>query len=241
MGHDTRNRHATNTGEQVTQAGTSHDLKGFFAGGAAAAKFEDRAFGTVIGGEIVEEPRMQQQRDYESNEPLYYQDGNPQMQMVVVVQAQPATSEDDGRRAFYIKGQLRQAVGEALRKVGADVPERGGKLWVKYTEDKETTLKNGRRGNPQKIYVAKYEAPAQVAGGAYFDEPAAAALGQRLAQAGAPVAVSGPGALACPEGVDAGRWADMSRDQQQQLHEALGLAAPATAGAGASFAGEPPF
>lgn len=178
------------------------ELEQFFAGGAKSAKFEDRAYGSVIGGEIVEEPVMRQQRDYETDTPMTYSDGNPVMQMVVVVQAQPASADDDGRRALYVRGQLKAAVGEALRKAGARVPQRGGKLWVKYVSDEPVTLKNGKRGNDKKIYAAKYEAPAVAAAAAFYDAT--------------PTQVS-----AAPAGIAPEQWAAMSEGQREQLTAAL--------------------
>jgi hypothetical protein len=215
-------------------------VEDFFAGGIAAAKFEDGAFGSVIGGEIIDEPRMTQQRDYTSGEAITYPDGNPAMQMVVAVQAYPPNGDDDGGRAFYIKGQMKQAVGEALRKHGAKTLSRGGRLWVKYVEDKPTTLKNGRPGNPQKIYAAKYEPPAQAASGQFFDEsPASAPAAAVPAQA--PTTEFG---LACPPGVEPGKWAAMTPVQRGQMYAALGLtaeAAPPRQAQARGFADEPPF
>jgi hypothetical protein len=198
------------------------DCESFFAGSATAAKFEDRAYNTVIGGEIVEEPRMQQQRDYESGEPLAYPDGNPMMQMVVIVQAQSAAGDDDGRRAFYIKGQLKQAVGEALRKAGVKVPQAGGVLQVKYVRDEPTTLRNGKRGNDKKIYAARYTPPAGPQG-AFFAE-----THEQPATEGA----GGP-----PAGVGADTWAAMSPQQRQVFADTLRGGGQTAAASGA----EPPF
>lgn len=211
-------------------------LDDFFAGGVTAEKFEDRQYGTVIGGVITDDPRMTQQRDYTTGEPITYPDGNPAMQMVVVVQAYEVNGEDDGKRAFYIKGQMKQAVGEALRTAGVRTPARGGKLWIKYTEDKPTTLKNGRPGNPQKIYIAKYEAPSQAAGAAYFETTNTAPAS---APPAAPAASQVP-ADPAPAGVDAATWAQMNGDQRAQLRQALGMV-EATPVGGPAFAGAPPF
>lgn len=225
------------------------DIENFFAGGVTAAKFPDGQYGHVIGGEIIAEPRMQQQRDYTSGEPLVYQDGNPQMQMIVVVQAHPGGNfhedgtEDDGQRAFYIKGQMKQAVAEALRKTGARSPQRGGKLWIKYVEDKPTTLKNGRPGNPQKIYVAKYEPPAQAAAAAFFpagDPPAAAATELTADDMRTRSGATNPPASIppCPPGFDPATWARLDNSQREQMAAALGTRAAALAG---RFTDEPPF
>lgn len=224
-------------------------LEEFFAGGVTAAKFEDGAFGTIIGGTIVTDPRMAQQRDYTTNEPIVYPDGNAAMQMIVTVQALAPLNDDDGRRAFYLKGQMKEAVGEALRKAEVKVPARGGKLFIKYVEDKPTTLKNGKKGNPQKIYVAKYEPPTQAAAGQFFEEAPATTGNQRVYAAELqPLSTAGtpppPQRLACPAGVDPAKWAAMNPAQRSQMYDALGLDSGSTYQepvGGAAFRDEPPF
>lgn len=223
-------------------------IEDFFAGGVAAAKFPDQQFGYVIGGEIVADPRMQQQRDYTTGDPITYPDGNPAMQMVVVIQTSehdPAIADDDGQRALYIKGQMKQAVGEALRKHGEKAPRRGGKLWLKYIEDKPVTLKNGRPGNPQKIYAAKYEPPAAAAAGQFFDEPAAdpRATHPRTTyptnpDGGSTVAVP---ATTPPPGIPAEAWQAMSADQRLGILAALGSMTTPSGHPAGRAAEEPPF
>jgi len=225
-------------------------IEDFFAGGAKAAKFEDRAYGTVIGGEIVADPVMRQQRDYETDEPMTYPDGNPMMQMLVTVQAVPPTDDDDGQRTFYIRGQLKSAVGEALRKVGVKAPQRGGRLWVKYVSDEPVTLKNGKRGNDKKIHAAKYEPPAQATAGQFFDEQAGnmhlppddPAADRTSSPAWRP-AEQQPATRGGerPDSIPSAVWEAMSTDQQQQIAAAArGLAGPARAQA-SRFTEEPPF
>jgi hypothetical protein len=228
------------------------DLEKFLGSKVASAKFEDEAYGTIIGGEIVDEPEMMQQRDYETNDLLFYADGNPQMQMVIKVQTGLNESEhDDGVRAFYVRGAMRAAVIEALQRAGEKVPRKGGNLRVKYLRDEPVTLKNGKKGNPKKIYAAQYKPPVSRGAEAFFDQPAA--------QGGAPAtsfdngpqtalqasfATGGPVVsrrLACPEGVDPQRWAQMDAGQQQQMYTALGLGAPEAVAAAAGFNDEPPF
>lgn len=218
----------------MTISAAAQSIEDFFAGGVPAAKFPDGLFGTIIGGVITSEPRMQQQRDYTTGDPITYQDGNPAMQMVIVVQTDqhdPAIEGDDGQRALYVKGQMRQAVGEALRKAGARKPERGGRLLVKYLEDKPTTLKNGKPGNAQKIYAAKYEPPAAQAAGQFFDDPAA------------PATNGGAGSMPCPAGVDPGKWSAMTAQQREQMYDALGLVPPdyRTLSGKQAYDREPPF
>lgn len=223
----------------------STDLEAFLGGKTAAAKFEDKAYGTVIGGEIIAEPAMVQQRDYTTGDLLFYEDGNPKMQMVAKVQAQPASGDDDGVRAFYIKGQMREALIEALKSVGEKVPRRGGTLHFKYMRDEPVTLKNGRPGNPQKIYLCKYAPPSGAAGEFLGTAP----IGARAEQATMPSNLSRPAAdaLPTPIGVDPARWAQMSRAQQEQMYDALGMVPAGATSMGASntagtaFSDEPPF
>lgn len=220
-------------------------IEDFFSGGAKAAKFEERAYGSVIGGEITADPVMRQQRDYETDELMTYPDGNPMMQMLVTVQAQPPSDDDDGQRTFYIRGQLKSAVGDALRKAGEKAPRRGGQLWVKYVSDEPVTLKNGKRGNDKKIYAAKYEPPAQAAAGQFFQEGPPTTTGTVAASAdgmrSSGNAAAPGGGLPCPPNVPPVKWLAMTSAQQEQMYDALGLVPRAAAPAAAQFAGEPPF
>lgn len=126
------------------------------AGGYKGAKFPDGQFGHVVGGEIIAAPETVQQRDFDSGQPKFYDDGNPMWQIVVPVQAEPATADDDGIRAFYIKAQMKQAVQQALRKAGAARLEVGGVLQIRYVRDEP----NSRgRGKDKKIYEARYVPP----------------------------------------------------------------------------------
>jgi hypothetical protein len=237
----------------MTLSTGAQQIEDFFTGGVPAVKFPDGAYGTVIGGEITADPRMQQQRDYTTGDPICYPDGNPAMQMVIVVQTgqhDPGIEGDDGNRALYVKGQMKQAVGEALRKHGEKAPRRGGKLWLKYLEDKPVTLKNGRPGNPQKIYAAKYEPPAQAAASQFFDDPAVdprtTYLTNPPGHGGSTVPVSADSmrstaiaadAVAPPPGIPAPAWQAMTPEQRQQMREALAGASAA----GSGFAEEAPF
>ncbi|GAA2516804.1 hypothetical protein [Winogradskya humida] len=127
------------------------------SGGYKGAKFPDGQYGTVVGGLIIEAPSTVQQRDFESGQLRFYDDGNPMWQIVVPVQAQPAGDEDDGIRAFYLKTQMKKAVQDAVRSTGAQRLEVGGVLHVRYVRDEP----NGRgRGKDKKIYEARYQPPA---------------------------------------------------------------------------------
>lgn len=226
------------------------DLESFLDGKTTSAKFE--RIGQVIGGEIIADPRMVQQRDYDTDELMFFPDGNPQMQMIVKVQVQPATSDDDGTRAFYIKGQLKTALIDALKATGEKVPRRGGSLWVKLTGEEPVTLKNGKPGSPKKIHAAKYTPPTGAAGeflggSTTFGNAPAAAAAVGAVMAGAPVASfdNGPrtSSLACPPGVTPENWSRMDAGQQAQMYDALGLphGGQQSPRGGSAFADEPPF
>lgn len=142
---------------QHRPAGPPPDPDELMSGGYKAAQFPDQAFGTVVGGPIVDKPVTSQQRDFDSGQLKFYDDGNPMWQIIVAVQAQPATVEDDGIRAFYLKTQIKKAVQEAVRLAGATRLEIGGVLQIRYVRDEP----NSRgRGKPKKIYEARYTPPA---------------------------------------------------------------------------------
>jgi hypothetical protein len=134
--------------------------------GAKSAKFP--SVGTVVGGVITEDPTLQQQKDINTGALKTWDDGNPMMQLVVKVQTDERDSddpEDDGVRAIYIKGQMRNAVAEAVKKAGAKSLEVGGTLKVAYTGDGEPSKKGF---TAPKQYAAQYTKPAN-ASASFFD------------------------------------------------------------------------
>lgn len=148
-------------------------------GGIPAAAFP--TIGTVVEGEIVEPPRVEQQRDLTSGEAKYWADGSPMLQLRVVIQTgQIDTSilDDDGRRTLYVRGAMLKAVRQAVRAARAKGLEVGGRLTVTYSGDGEPT----KRGfNPPKLYVADYTPPSAAAANAMLmggeQAPAAPAPG----------------------------------------------------------------
>lgn len=211
------------------------DIAGFLGGKVASASFPDREYGTTVGGRIIRDPELMQQRDYTTGDPLFYPDsGKPQMQLVVHVQTDvrdPAVPDDDGVRALYVKGQMRAALIDALRRAGIEPtvgPRKGGQLFMRYERDEPVTLKNGKRGNPQKIYTGKYLPPAGEAS-EFLTEPSNApasfANGPQPTTSADAMRNSGnvPQALPCPEGIEPARWAAMTPGQQTQMYSALGL------------------
>ena len=124
------------------------------SGGVKSAKFDK--IGAVVKGAIARTPEVQDQRDFDSGKVLTWDDGSPRKQIKVVLKTDSKDDEDDnGERAIYLKGNLLNAIRQAVKAAEAKGLEVGGKLIVKYVKDGE------RKGklNPPKQYQAKYEAP----------------------------------------------------------------------------------
>jgi hypothetical protein len=123
--------------------------------GIPSFKFEnhgDTAKGTIVSLD------MQQQRDFNSGLPLTWDNGDPKMQLRIVLETdQHDNDQDNGQRAIYVKGQLQQAVRDAIKTAGAQKIEVGGTLAVRYDSDGEPPKKGL---NAPKQYRAKYEPPA---------------------------------------------------------------------------------
>lgn len=180
---------------------TANDF--LMGGGTAAAKFE--TIGTTLSGQITQPPRVEQQKDLNTGEPKFWNDGQPMQQLLVTIQTtlrDPAIDQDNGERTFYIKAKMLAAVREAVRRSGAKGLEVGGTLSITYTGDGEAT----KRGfNPPKLYSASYTAPSAAAANDFLaGQQAAPAVPQQQpyvapAQQAAPAA---PAAWTPPPGMD---------------------------------------
>lgn len=163
----------------------------FFSGGLPSAKFDTQ--GKVVGGRIIRVGDPMQQRDMVSGEPKFWdvEKTQPMMQLPIDIQTDERDAEipgDTGARTLYVKGDLKRAVTEALRKAGVQgAPKVGGTLEVAWTSSEQAKKKGF---NDKKLYTARYTAPA--AGDGFFSEKSSA---QRLAEqlVGQPVSVpAGP-------------------------------------------------
>lgn len=129
--------------------------------------------GDTITGTIAREPNKMQQRDYDTGEPLVWNDGNAREMLVVIVQTDLQESEDDdGLRGHYLSGKKRNAVADAVRKSGSKGLSIGGKLTVTYTGDGPKT---NPKFNAPKLFSAVYVPPADEAFGGGFGTTAQAA------------------------------------------------------------------
>jgi hypothetical protein len=132
------------------------DANSFLMGGGGAATAKFPTPGTVIGGRITEPPTLDQQRDIKSGEKKFWSNGDPMMQLVVTVQTEqrdPAIEDDDGKRRIFVKGQMKNAVADAVRAAGGKGLEIGGTLHVRYTHDGQAA---GVGMSPPKQYEARY-------------------------------------------------------------------------------------
>jgi hypothetical protein len=124
-------------------------------GGIPAAKFP--TIGTTVKGTVVSS-EVTQQTDFATGKPKTWDDGKPMQQVVITLQTierDPDVADDDGVRKLYVKGQMTNALRDALRAAGARL-EVGGTLAVQYVEDEPSAT---RGFNPKKIYRAQYVAP----------------------------------------------------------------------------------
>ena len=124
--------------------------------GTKSHKFDP--VGSTIKG-TIESAEIQQQRSIDNGDPLYWDDAKtqPKNQVRIVLQTDERDGEDDdGRRAIYVKGQMQNAVRDAVIAAGVDKLEEGGTLAVQYYADGEPPKKGM---NAPKQYKAQYRPP----------------------------------------------------------------------------------
>lgn len=134
--------------------------------GAKSVSWKNAPVGHTVSGTIASEPTLSQQTDMKTKAPQFWDSPHntqPKMQLVITLQTSqrdPADASDDGRRALYVKGQMRQAIADAVRAAGADGLSVGGTLTVRYIGDGD---QQDKTLDPPKHYDAAYQAPANTA------------------------------------------------------------------------------
>lgn len=116
--------------------------------------------GTEHEGEILE-LAMRQQLDIDTRKPLFWDNGDPKMQLVITVQTDERDNEiedDDGRRRLYVKYKMRDAISDAVREADCveDGLQVGGWLRVKWVKSEKA---QNRAKSGAKLYEAEYEPP----------------------------------------------------------------------------------
>lgn len=146
------------TPEQMLASIESQSSKG--------AKFEQP--GTSISG-IIENVTANQIRDFKSRQPKFFDDGQPQMQVLVTINTgvtDPMVEDDDGRRTVYIKGfgLQRHAWLQALHNAGlrkAAEVRPGDRFTATFIGFGET--KPGMNAPKLFEYVIEHQSPADLA------------------------------------------------------------------------------
>lgn len=128
-------------------------------GGAPSASFP--VIGTVWRGTILKsEVRQQSEPDGTLKT---WPDGNPMMQIVITIQTEErdaAIDDDDGKRRLFVKGQMQEAVRDAVIASGAKGLELGGTIAVAYIAD---GVPKQRGFSAPKQYRAEYAPPSPTA------------------------------------------------------------------------------
>lgn len=157
-----------------------------------------KEIGDTVSGVIDSEPRVEQQKDIDSGEPLSWPDGNPKMQIVVPLQTDEHEDEnDDGIRNVYLQYGAQQTVKKAVREAGATGLAVGGRLTLTYTHD-APPKRAGFRGAKQ--YAASYVPPPSAANAALMADPKPAAT---AAQPSATAPAAQPATVAPGTPIDA--------------------------------------
>src|SRR5918992_3746006 len=154
-------------------------------GGAPGFKFRHNAEGIaqrreapLIGhgvvGDIVDVSQPIQATDYATKEKKVDKNGNPVMQVVVILQTQLrgwqdvtgipvddndqplSPNRDDGKRAVYIKNQMARAVAKALKEAGGMEQVRRGLVVGDKIAFKVSGYQDVGRGTPMVEFAAKY-------------------------------------------------------------------------------------
>lgn len=135
-----------------------------FGGNGKAAKFDE--VGDTVEG-IITHYEQTQQTHMETQEPLTWPDGSPRWQLVVTLQTDERSDDDDGLRRIFAKGgryevaegvgtSMKDAIADAVKKSGSKEFEEGAWLKVGYSG---VGKKTNRGFSAPKLFRAQYKAP----------------------------------------------------------------------------------
>lgn len=124
-------------------------------GGTPSVKFP--VLGTSIIGVITKQPKVAEVKDPATGEVKRWPNGDTKKQVIVELQTELRESDDDaGERTLWVKGQMQQAVRDAVRQAGARGLMIGGVIQVTYSADKPNPPLQ-----PQKLFTVVYWPPEQ--------------------------------------------------------------------------------
>jgi hypothetical protein len=100
-------------------------------------KFKDA--GVEIGGDIDGPPQLVPLTEYKSDTPKLDKNGNPIMQILLVLATELRDDDDqDGRWRVYVdKPLMKSALLHALKDAGVRTLADGGRLWLKRIDDRQ--------------------------------------------------------------------------------------------------------
>ncbi len=124
-----------------------------FESSSKGLKFD--TIGVTHTGTVKSAPRERQQTKFGTQEPDFYPNGDPKMQILVDLQTELRDDpNDDGERTLYVASKnMKRAIAQAIREAGANDLTVGGVLTVTYVGN-DPASKNP--ANPAKLYQAKY-------------------------------------------------------------------------------------
>jgi len=112
--------------------------------------FKDSKIGDSFTG-VITELETAQVRDFETNEPKFWDDGNPQLQVVLTLDTDyidETVEGDDGTRKLYLVGQKLTAMKQAVKEFGKQIAK-GQIITITFTGEKPNANK---RYNATKLY-----------------------------------------------------------------------------------------
>lgn len=142
--------------DQLTESKqTMSSISSFLNGGGPSAKFP--TIGTKVSGTITD-AQMRQAKDYDTDEPKFWPDGGPVMELVISIRRDSPDAEgNDDARIFFSGGNIKKGLADAVRSAGSREPEVGGHLSVTYVSDGPQPNKKRK---PPKQYKVEYVPPA---------------------------------------------------------------------------------
>lgn len=136
------------------------DLDAALSGGGAKSAFnKETPVGTTVTGTITD-VSVQQITDYVTKKPKFWDGDRPQNQIVIILQTnQYDDSEDDGRRAIYIKtwGIWKENLMNAVQAAGYSTASDALKIGNTFT-DTFTGTKPSSQGSDTKVHTYRITA-----------------------------------------------------------------------------------
>lgn len=141
-------------------------ISSFFSGGGGKSlSWKDMPIGTTYTGTIKTIHPPQPQTDPATKEVIINKrTGQPKYQVridLATTYRDATDPDDDGSRGLYVGGWMQGAIGDALRKAGAENPEVGGVITVQLSERQPNDVPGLA---PINKFVAAYQPPSPAAG-----------------------------------------------------------------------------